>query len=173
MKLFLNAFNFRIEVFDKDKFGKDKSLGKVEISRDDLDTKEPVWFPLAGVKSGEILLNTEMLAPGQSPSGYAGDSQDTDVAGKGGDGSSRKPSSLAGNKNSGNLGDYDGPVLHVDLIRAKDLIKTDMIGKSDPYAVLKYADQHDKTPVVKNTQNPKWDHSSDFADDADISDKLM
>ncbi len=148
-------------------------MGKVEISRDDLDSKEPVWFPLSGVKSGEILLNTEMLAPGQSPSGYAGDGQDTGLAGRGGDGSSRKPSNLAGGKKSGNLGDYDGPVLHVDLIRAKDLIKTDMIGKSDPYAVLKYADQLDKTPVVKNTQNPKWDHSSDFATDANSPEKLM
>ena len=158
---------------DKDKFGKDKSLGKVEISRDDLDSKEPVWFPLSGVKSGEILLNTEMLAPGQSPSGYAGDGIDADLAGRGGDGSSRKPSNLAGGKKSGNLGDYDGPVLHVDLIKAKDLIKTDMIGKSDPYAVLKYADQLDKTPVVKNTQNPKWDHSSDFTADANSPENLM
>ena len=160
-------------MFDKDKLGKDKSLGKVEISRDDLGSNEPVWFPLAGVKSGQILLNTELLAPGQSPSGYVGDGQDADLAGRGGDGSSRKPSSLAGGKKSGNLGDFDGPVLHVDLIRAKDLIKTDMIGKSDPYAVLKYSDQQDKTPVVKNTQNPKWDHSSDFAADFNNPEKLM
>ena len=160
-------------MFDKDKLGKDKSLGKVEISRDDLGSNEPVWFPLAGVKSGQILLNTELLAPGQSPSGYVGDGQDADLAGRGGDGGSRKPSSLAGGKKSGILGDYDGPVLHVDLIRAKDLIKGDLIGKSDPYAVLKYSDHEDKTPVVKNTQNPKWDHSSDFPADPNSQDKLM
>ena len=118
-------------------------------------------------------MNTELLGPGQSPSGYVGDGQDADLAGRGGDGSSRKPSSLAGGKKSGNLGDFDGPVLHVDLIRAKDLIKTDMIGKSDPYAVLKYSDQQDKTPVVKNTQNPKWDHSSDFDADFNSPEKLM
>ena len=160
-------------MFDKDKLGKDKSLGKVEISRDDLGSNEPVWFPLAGVKSGQILLNTELLAPGQSPSGYVGDGQDTDLASKSCDDGSRKPSSHTGGKKSGNLGDFDGPILHVDLIRAKDLIKTDMIGKSDPYAVLKYLDQQDNAPVVKNTQNPKWDHSSDFAADFNNSEKLM
>ena len=162
---------FSVEVFDKDKLGRDKSLGKVEISRDDLDTNEPVWFPLKGVKSGEILLNSEMLAPGQKPSGYGGDRQDYPVAG--GDEGSRKPSSVAGGKKSGNLGDYNGPILHVDLIRAKDLVKGDLIGKSDPYATLKYADQQDKTPVIKNTQNPKWDHSSDFELDPNNPEKLM
>ena len=149
-------------MFDKDKLGKDKSLGKVEISRDDLDSKEPVWFPLTGVKSGEVLINTEMLRPGESPRGYAGDGQDAPIGGKDNDGYSRKPSSLAGSKKSEILGDYDGPILHVDLIRAKDLVKGDLIGKSDPYAVLRHDGQQDKTPVMKNTQNPKWDHSSDF-----------
>ena len=70
--------------------------------------------------------------------------------------------STTGGKKSGILGDHDGPILHVDLVKAKNLIKSDMIGKSDPYAVLKYADQTDKTPVIKNTQNPQWDHPSDF-----------
>ena len=153
--------------------GKDKSLGKVEISRDDLGSNEPIWFPLKGVKSGEILLNSELLAPGQKPSGYAGDGQDAPVAGGDNDGKSRRPGSLAGGKKSGLLGDYDGPVLHVDLIKAKDLVKSDMIGKSDPYAILRYADQEDKTPVVKNSQNPKWDHSSDFAADPQDNDTLM
>ncbi len=37
-----------------------------------------------------------------------------------------------------------------------------LLGKSDPYAVLSYDGQKDKTPVIKNTQNPQWDHSADF-----------
>ena len=114
-----------------------------------------------------------MLRPGESPRGYAGDGQDAPIGGKDNDGYSRKPSSLAGSKKSGILGDYDGPILHVDLIRAKDLVKGDLIGKSDPYATLKYADQQDKTPVIKNTQNPKWDHSSDFELDPNNPEKLM
>ena len=63
---------FSIEVFDSDKFGKDKSLGSIEVSQRDLMDNEPRWFPLKGAKSGEILLNTELLAPGQSPSGLSG-----------------------------------------------------------------------------------------------------
>ena len=64
-----------MEVFDSDKLGKDKSLGSVEIDPRELDTNEPKWFPLKGVKSGEILLNSECLAPGQKPSGYIGGAQ--------------------------------------------------------------------------------------------------
>ena len=165
---------FRIEVFDKDKLGKDKSLGKVEISKDDLDSKEPMWFPLKGVKSGQVLLNTELIAPGESPQGYADNAENVPLGRDGAkDSKSRRPGSLSGGKKPGQLGDYDGPLLHVDLIRAKDLVKSDIIGKSDPYAVLKYGDQEDKTPVIKNTQNPKWDHGSDFAADPRNDEKLM
>ena len=71
-------------------------------------------------------------------------------------------------KKSGNLGNNDGPILHVDLIKGRNLIKSDLIGKSDPYAVLKYGDQQDKTKVVKNSLNPQWDHGSDF--DMDLGD---
>lgn len=37
---------FRIEVFDSDKVGKDKSLGKLTIDPRELDSDEPQWFPL-------------------------------------------------------------------------------------------------------------------------------
>ena len=57
----------------------------------------------------------------------------------------------------------------MDLIKAKNLIKSELIGKSDPYAVLKYGDQSDKTNIVKNSLNPQWDHSSNF--DMDLGDK--
>ena len=67
----------------------------------------------------------------------------------------------------------DGPVLHVDLIKGRNLIKTDIMGKSDPYAVLKYGDQKDKTKVVKNSLNPQWDHSSDFASKPRDNNNLM
>ena len=38
--------HFRVEVFDADKLGKDKSLGIVEINPSDLDSYEPKWYPL-------------------------------------------------------------------------------------------------------------------------------
>ena len=98
---------------------------------------------------------------------------------------SRKPSGLSDvhggksggkeGKKSGNLGGVgdDGPTLHVELIKAKNLIKSDLIGKSDPYAVLKYGDQSDQTRVVKNNLNPQWDHTSDFELGQDNDTKLM
>ena len=119
-----------------------------------------------GVKSGEILLNADILPPGTLPPGYLGDAQGQptkDEAGKTKDGALAekhgRPSTSGEKKKSAT---FEGPTLQVDLIKAKNLIKSDMIGKSDPYAVLKYADQTDKTPVIKNTQNPQWDHPSDF-----------
>ena len=53
------------------------------------------------------------------------------------------------------------------------LIKSDLIGKSDPYAVLKYGDQSDKTKVIKNNLNPQWDHASDFDMDLGDNENLM
>ena len=138
-----------------------------------MDSKEPVWFPLAGVKSGEILLNTELLAPGESPSGYIGDGQEAPLYSDDKDGKARRPTSTSVGKDGRPSIDLNSPILHVDLIKAKDLVKGDVIGKSDPYAVLKHANQEDKTPVMKNTQNPKWDHSSDFSTNPDANDGLM
>ena len=37
-----------------------------------------------------------------------------------------------------------------------------MVGKSDPYAVLSYGKQKDKTKVIKNTQEPQWNHKTKF-----------
>merc|ERR1719391_1928497 len=70
-----DSSNLIIEVFDADKIGKDKSLGQVEITPRDFDSHEPKWFPLKGVKSGEILLNTDILPPGTLPPGFLGDAQ--------------------------------------------------------------------------------------------------
>ena len=179
-----------IEVFDSDRFGKDKSLGTAAIDPESLGNLEPRWIPLSGAKSGEILVNTELLNPGYAPTEYdpnaayprLGEGPNDDILtrkqsglgngrqGAGDDTGSRKPSSQAGGKQSGILGDYEGPVLHLDLIKAKNLIKTDLIGKSDPYAIIKYSGDEDRTPVAKNTQNPEWNHSSDFpADPNEVS----
>ena len=68
-------------MFDADKLGKDKSLGVVEINPRDFDGEEAKWFPLKGVKSGEILLNADILATGQSPYGLGADGQRRPVGG--------------------------------------------------------------------------------------------
>jgi hypothetical protein len=43
-------------------------------------------------------------------------------------------------------------LLRVDLVKGKSLIKSDLIGKSDPYAVIELGKQSGKTHVINNTQ---------------------
>jgi len=50
----------------------------------------------------------------------------------------------------------------IDLIQAKNLIKADLIGKSDPFATISFDDQVLKTPTVKNNQNPEWNYGADI-----------
>ena len=161
----LQFYLFRIEVFDSDRFGKDKSLGHAAIDPESLGNLEPRWVHLNGAKSGEILVNTELIDPGYKPTEYdpnaayprLGEGVDDDIL-------TRKQSGV-GNGKSSKPSEHDGHVLHLDLIKAKNLVKSDLIGKSDPYAEIKYADDEDKTPIAKNTQNPEWNHSSDFPTD--------
>ena len=122
----------------------------------------------SGVKSGQVLLTADFEA------------EDGNI------GFNPVKAGSAGRKESGKLGsgadddrkktgrsDNEFPVLHVELIKGRNLIKSDLIGKSDPYAVLKYGDQSDKTKVVKNNLNPQWDHASDFDMDLGDNENLM
>ncbi len=63
--------------------------------------------------------------------------------------------------------------LQVALIKAKNLIKADLTGKSDPYAVLKFGKQSDKTNVIKNTLEPQWDFDTSFKVPDGDADKLL
>jgi Ca2+-dependent lipid-binding protein len=73
---------------------------------------------------------------------------------------------------SGPSADFEGK-LHVDLIKAKNLMKTDITGKSDPYAVLRFGKQKEKTNTIKNTLEPQWDFSTDFKVPDGTADKLL
>ncbi len=57
-----------IEVFDADKFGKDKSLGHLLLDIAEVAAQgasgEGRWYPLAGVPSGQILLTADFLPLG-------------------------------------------------------------------------------------------------------------
>ena len=152
----------KIEVFDEDKFSPDTSLGTVELSTDDLANMDPesgYWYPLSGpgVKSGEILLTGDIIdnlddLDDDNINRVRGKSSTKDVPRSG----------TAGGPASSDIDHLPEGQVNVKLIKAKDLIKADMFGKSDPYAVLKYGNQKDKTNVAKNTQNPEWNHDSNF-----------
>ncbi len=75
-------------------------------------------------------------------------------------------------KNVSALGDFEGTLL-VDIIKARNLIKTDIMGKSDPYAVLKFGKQKEKTNTIKNTLEPQWDHHAEFSVPDGGADKLL
>src|SRR6267154_1565575 len=53
-------------------------------------------------------------------------------------------------------------VVRIELIEARNLIKADFgflgMGKSDPYVIISVGAQEFKSPVIKNTINPKWQY---------------
>ena len=53
--------NMKIEVFDSDKIGKDKSLGSANIDVKDLvhEPLQEAWIPLSGTKSGKIKVSAD------------------------------------------------------------------------------------------------------------------
>lgn len=46
--------------------------------------------------------------------------------------------------------------LHVRVIAGKDLPKSDLITKSDPYCICKLGNEENKTKVCENTFDPQW-----------------
>ena len=59
-----NCKNVIIEVFDADKLGKDKSIGKLDLQVAELvniEGQEGKWFPFSGVKSVLVLLSADLL----------------------------------------------------------------------------------------------------------------
>merc|ERR1711892_782273 len=52
--------------------------------------------------------------------------------------------------------------LYLTLHKAKNLDDKDAIGKSDPFATIKYGDTRFKLPTKKNTCDPVWNFEVDF-----------
>ena len=166
--------NVAVEVFDSDKLGRDKSLGKVEVDLAELvnnESEEGQWYPLIGVKSGKVLLFADFLEDGAASLSDPNAVPDSLKTGDddGAFGLRRKltsgdPNNDDDSKGLGGHGDDDLPsgVAKINLIKAADLIKADIIGKSDPFAVLTHGVQKDKTKTVKNSQDPVWNHVSEF-----------
>merc|ERR1711915_131913 len=149
---------FKIEVFDSDKIGKDKSLGKLSLDLTDVLTMnktEGKWFPLDGVKSGKVLLSSDFIDElGRKPSDILPSLTKTPE----GHLSQRKPSDIFDHDRQG----LPEGLAKIHLVKAKELIKTDVVGKSDPYAVLVHGRQIQKTKTIKNTLEPEWNHTAEF-----------
>ena len=161
--------NLQIEVFDKDKLGKDKPLGAAEIDIPSLMNNtvlREAWVPLDGVKSGQIQVSADFTPQDEMDHGVGserpGGRREDDDSDSGAKPNARKPSDNT--VAPGNI--------HLSLVQARDLVKTDLIGKSDPYAVVTYGNDKIMTKTVKNDQNPEWNFEADIPYDPNYSDTL-
>ena len=141
--------NLKIELFDDDKLGKNKSLGSTVLDIPSLVNNDPldnVWVPLDGVKSGQLQLCAEYV-PMNGDMSPSRDSGSLGAPRSAGDNDDRR----------GRPGDNDKMgSIKLDLLMAKDLVKTDLVGKSDPYAIISHGDQRYKSDIIRNTQDPEW-----------------
>merc|ERR1712130_594239 len=62
--------------------------------------------------------------------------------------------------------DFEPGVLVVKVHGASNLVNKDLVGKSDPYVKIKFRDKVMKTPIIKNTLEPKWNYSTDLLIDS-------
>ena len=142
--------SLRIDIYDDDKLGKNKLLGSTTLDIPVLTSQEPldeIWFPLDGVRSGQVQLSAEYV-----PSSDLEDPNNRKMSG----GPLRDHGSLGAPRSAKSPANDKLGTIQLDLLMGKDLIKTDLVGKSDPYAIITHGDQRFKTPVQKNTQNPEW-----------------
>ena len=171
--------NIKIELFDSDKIGSNKPLGSANIDIADIASNGPIidkWLPLKNSKNGEVMISADFQPKfgddneeGRRIPGHLSSHKDGAGGGKG----LRDKLKTDSKKPSGSqIEDLIPGNLHLDLLQAKDLIKADMIGKSDPYAVVTASDEKAKTKTVKNSQNPEWNFSMDIPIDVDGSDNI-
>merc|ERR1719219_975581 len=58
------------------------------------------------------------------------------------------------------------------VLRAKNLEKKDILGKSDPFVVVKYNNVEYRSPTMNNNQNPEWNFSQTFEIDGERPGKI-
>merc|ERR1719458_992151 len=150
----------KIEVFDKDKLGKDKLIGSSTLDLPHVagGPLDEVWIPLKGVKpgaAGELQLSAE-YTPDSSSGLY-----ENLEPGKF-ESSPRRESGALGAPRSAKSPENDKlGTIKLDLLMAKDLIKSDVVGSSDPYAIITHGSQKYKTDILKNTQDPQFNIQCD------------
>ena len=66
----------------------------------------------------------------------------------------------------------DDEKLCLVIHRASELQNKGLMGKSDPYVVVKYQDQKYKSKTVKNNQNPVWDFVVNMKVNPKVSNKI-
>ena len=112
-----------------DDVGRDASLGTVLLNLENNTNIQERWIPLENCKSGEILVSVS--ANREKVDGETEELRST----------------------------TERSCLTFTINKAKDLEKSDFIGKSDPYVVLSYKDKIVKSKTINNSQSPVWNFS--------------
>ena len=127
--------NIRFEIFDKDLIGSDDFLGKYEMKNDAI--LDFLKLPTDTNKTFDLLEKNNSKGKGSITVKFISYTKDEE--------------SYLTMKDKKNM-------VIIRLIRAKDLKKADMFGKSDAYAALYFNDtMHGKTEIIKKNLNPIWE----------------
>merc|ERR1711962_1659303 len=181
-----------IEVYDKDKVTKDDFMGRTSILISDIPKlSQGSWIPLKDCKNGEILLSGEII-PVTSEIPTVKEAEPKVVKEEGTPAAPIKQIEVAtspaekdkktldGDKKAGvevlknvpadsdmkpskMVGDiFKKDKLVFTLHSAKNLVNKDKLGESDPYAVINFGSQTQKTKTINNNLNPTWQHQVIF-----------
>ena len=66
--------------------------------------------------------------------------------------------------------DVSKGMMKIIIHRGISLVNKDMIGKSDPYAVVQFGTQKSKSKAIKANLNPVWEHEVNIDLDKDTED---
>merc|ERR1711962_1626906 len=168
-----------IEVYDKDKVTKDDFMGRTSILISDIPKlSQGSWIPLKDCKNGEIFLSGEIIpstsdittvketeqkvvkdegttAPKDKKSLPIDQKKGVEVVKKVPADTVVKPSKIE-------VDDAKKDQLVFTLHSAKNLVNKDKLGKSDPYAVINFGSQTQRTKTINNNLNPTWQHQVIF-----------
>ena len=187
-----------LELFDKDKIGKDETMGGLAIDVRRIKKHgrlSQIWSKLQHCKSGHLLWSAEWVqeAPDvttEAPE-ISGELEeailvDDPEPGAGSElqlitvkdpepSQTEKPSVPEDNNvvTAEDLGAVRAGFLKVTVHRAQELVAKDIGGKSDPYVVIKYDGQKNKSKHVKNELNPEFEFTTGYVTEDDGPSELL
>merc|ERR1712126_97221 len=160
-----------IEVYDKDKVTKDDFMGRTSIIISDIPKfSQGCWIPLKDCKNGEIFLSGEIIPSTfeiptvkeaepkvvKDKKSLPGDTNNSVDAMK------EVPADNVVKPSKMEVDDAKKDQLVFTLHSAKNLVNKDKLGKSDPYAVINFGSQTQRTKTINNNLNPTWQHQVIF-----------
>ena len=160
----INSDKITVLLFDEDKSGEDDSLGKAEFTLGEIFNAGKIdrkIVDLENCKRGQLCISFETPATLDRETNEIG-SQERNILM---DDSHMKPANL--DSKSDLLAE-----VHLVIHKAVDLENKGFIGKSDPYVLVKYADQEFKSQTVNNSQNPEWDFAVDIRVNQESTEKI-